>query len=506
MAEKQLYAMTAYAATAWTAPELVVSPQTVGAQGDNGWIQFDTVTYRKTNRAMPGTECWEPGSFTVDGTGFIVSEWPAAPGPMPAPVPDADALPVLDVEAAPALDEITFHVEAEREIAEPRVALEPARTDPLTVMIGGTSSGTVTSSPSGITCAGSTVSCTGWFGEGIEVALTATPDAGLVFVGWAGACSGTTQPCAVRMDGAQSVVAHFASPLQYYHLDVLGSVRMITDATGAVVIRHDYFAFGEDTLPMTGDPRRFTGKELDPETALQYFGARYYRNVWGRFTSVDPVRDVKDAVMDPQKWNRYAYTLSNPIRYFDPDGQWPSEIHENLIRAAFQYLSAAHKETLIQASLCVDSWIGGGQLSMFAYQHGMSAWWQTAEAARAKGDDYIQRWEGRAAKQTGFSEGLSAFGHALHTVTDRTSPAHRGDQVWLDVNFGLIFGTLGRRHTKQEEIISEAEFMKGVNEARSHFLKVFGSERYFQATGCTGIVGCPIPDAEKPWYLRSGGS
>jgi hypothetical protein len=42
---------------------------------------------------------------------------------------------------------------------------------------------------------------------------------------------------------------------------------MITDATGAVVIRHDYFAFGEDTLPMTGDPRRFTGKELDPETA-----------------------------------------------------------------------------------------------------------------------------------------------------------------------------------------------------------------------------------------------
>jgi RHS repeat-associated protein len=76
--------------------------------------------------------------------------------------------------------------------------------------------------------------------------------------------------------------------LEFYHLDVLGSVRMVTNMAGAVVKRHDYFAFGEDIAPMTGDPRRFTGKELDPETALQYFGARYYRNLWGRFTSVDP--------------------------------------------------------------------------------------------------------------------------------------------------------------------------------------------------------------------------
>ena len=190
------------------------------------------------------------------------------------------------------LDDVTFHQESFAEPSGPPAAA-PARTDPLTVILGGTSSGTVSSSPGGITCAGSTVSCTGWFAEGTTVTLTATPDPGLVFVGWAGACSGTL-PCTITVNGPQSVVAHFGSPLQYYHLDVLGSVRMITDATGAVVIRHDYFAFGEDTMPLTGDPRRFTGKELDPETALQYFGARYYRNLWGRFASV-LVRSVRNS-------------------------------------------------------------------------------------------------------------------------------------------------------------------------------------------------------------------
>jgi len=88
---------------------------------------------------------------------------------------------------------------------------------------------------------------------------------------------------------------------------------MVTDAAGNVMKRHDYFAFGEDTAAMTGDPRRFTGKELDPETALHYFGARYYRNLWGRFTSVDPVMVVALGLVSPQRWNRYSYALNNPL-------------------------------------------------------------------------------------------------------------------------------------------------------------------------------------------------
>lgn len=101
---------------------------------------------------------------------------------------------------------------------------------------------------------------------------------------------------------------------------------MITNAAGAVVRRHDYFAFGEDIEGPTGDPRRFTGKERDAETELHYFGARYYRSVWGRFTSVDPLMDQRDAIVDPQRFNRYAYARNGPLRFIDPDGRNPLPI------------------------------------------------------------------------------------------------------------------------------------------------------------------------------------
>lgn len=64
---------------------------------------------------------------------------------------------------------------------------------------------------------------------------------------------------------------------------------------------------------------RFTGKERDAETGLDYFGARYLSSAQGRFTTPDPMMASAD-VANPQTWNRYAYALSNPLKYFDPDG------------------------------------------------------------------------------------------------------------------------------------------------------------------------------------------
>ena len=65
--------------------------------------------------------------------------------------------------------------------------------------------------------------------------------------------------------------------------------------------------------------RLFTGKERDAETGLDYFGARYYRQDLGRFTTVDP-HHVGGNILDPQSWNAYAYARNNPLRYIDPDG------------------------------------------------------------------------------------------------------------------------------------------------------------------------------------------
>ena len=132
-----------------------------------------------------------------------------------------------------------------------------------------------------------------------------------------------------------------AQVVEYYHTDAIGNVRAITDASGNVIERHDYQPYGEEWLPQGGtQPLRFTGKERDAETGLDYFGARYYGSKIGRFTTVDPVLDHKDALLNPQKWNRYAYGRNNPLRYLDPDGRDDRGVMERDFSAARARLGA----------------------------------------------------------------------------------------------------------------------------------------------------------------------
>ncbi len=77
---------------------------------------------------------------------------------------------------------------------------------PLTVNLAGTGSGSVTSSPSGITCPGT---CSVSFGGGAGVMLTATANSGSTFAGWSGACLGSS--CSLTMNSAESVTATFTS-------------------------------------------------------------------------------------------------------------------------------------------------------------------------------------------------------------------------------------------------------------------------------------------------------
>lgn len=135
----------------------------------------------------------------------------------------------------------------------------------------------------------------------------------------------------------------------YLTSDTLGSMRVVTKSDGTVKARYDYLPFGEElgagigqrTQAMgysSGDLTRqkFTSKERDNESGLDYFGARYYSAAQGRFTSVDlfdPVlgkqgaddkekaeKEFRKYLGQPQHWNRYPYALNNPLRYVDPDG------------------------------------------------------------------------------------------------------------------------------------------------------------------------------------------
>ena len=106
------------------------------------------------------------------------------------------------------------------------------------------------------------------------------------------------------------------------HVDHLGSMRISTDELGDIVAQHDYFPFGGEVAPMYDDSsKRFTGHERDLETGLDYMFARYYGAHLGRFLSVDPAGALSKSRRMPARWNRYSYTLSNPLRFIDPDGE-----------------------------------------------------------------------------------------------------------------------------------------------------------------------------------------
>ncbi|MXO33364.1 RHS repeat domain-containing protein [Apibacter sp. B2912] len=104
----------------------------------------------------------------------------------------------------------------------------------------------------------------------------------------------------------------------YYHPDHLGSSSYITNLDGEIVQHVEYVPFGEVFIEERNNswntPYLFNGKELDEETGLYYYGARYYNPRESVWLSVDPLAEKYPNV------SPYAYTFQNPIKYIDPRG------------------------------------------------------------------------------------------------------------------------------------------------------------------------------------------
>jgi RHS repeat-associated protein len=77
---------------------------------------------------------------------------------------------------------------------------------------------------------------------------------------------------------------------------------------------------GPPVLTTRSNAYKFTGKERDSESNLDYFGARHNSSAMGRFMSPDPKQFSVRTLSNPQKWNKYTYTLNSPLRFIDPDG------------------------------------------------------------------------------------------------------------------------------------------------------------------------------------------
>jgi RHS repeat-associated protein len=133
-----------------------------------------------------------------------------------------------------------------------------------------------------------------------------------------GATSITIEPTAVNSNGTR-----------YTTSDNLGSPRVVTNSS-AGVSRHDFMPFGEELGASVGGRttgmgfsvtdglrQKFTQKERDNETGLDFFEARYYSSMLGRFTSAD---SWAGRMLNPQTLNSYSYVRNNPLKFVDPTG------------------------------------------------------------------------------------------------------------------------------------------------------------------------------------------
>jgi RHS repeat-associated protein len=237
--------------------------------------------------------------------------------------------------------------------------------------------------------------------------------------------SGTVTDEYVFFNGRR--VARRKSPsgeVNYYFGDQLGSSRVVTNGTGTILDDSDYYPFGGErsVLSSSGNNYKFTGKERDAESGLDYFGARYMSSGLGRFLAVDP-SGASIFKPNPQTWNRYSYVLNQPLALRDPNGKWSSWDHSRIIDLAFRgRLDPLSIEILKQASMDVDK----DQTAAGAHMHGMGSlgaentFWNE-NLAHAVGFQMMWESQGRRGDSP---NAIYFFGLALHTITDGTSPMH----------------------------------------------------------------------------------
>jgi RHS repeat-associated protein len=135
----------------------------------------------------------------------------------------------------------------------------------------------------------------------------------------------------VFFDGERVARQDFPSnAVSYYFSDHLKTTDIVADAQGNIKNESDFYPWGGELQFINNDSNhyKFTGKERDNETGLDYFGARYYSNGLGRWISADwsatPIPVPYADFEDPQTLNLYSYVRNLPTTRADADGHCPT--------------------------------------------------------------------------------------------------------------------------------------------------------------------------------------
>jgi RHS repeat-associated protein len=149
------------------------------------------------------------------------------------------------------------------------------------------------------------------------------------------------------------------TPSIYLH-NHLNSVTTTTQADGTPSQIQRFSAFGQQqTLPgttsaTTTNRLMYTGRELDDDSGLYYYRARWYDPSTGRFISEDPI-GFQGGV------NLYGYVGNNPLNANDASGLVESNLIPGYgqIKAAYKWFTA-NKDREAQITVGVSGILGGG--------------------------------------------------------------------------------------------------------------------------------------------------
>ena len=101
----------------------------------------------------------------------------------------------------------------------------------------------------------------------------------------------------------------------------MGTATFVTNSQSEATQYFLNLPFGETMYEkMDGsydNPFKFNAKELDEDTGLYYYGARYYNPRLSIWYGADPLTEKMPS------WSPFAYAFDNPVRFTDPDGRMP---------------------------------------------------------------------------------------------------------------------------------------------------------------------------------------
>jgi RHS repeat-associated protein len=290
--------------------------------------------------------------------------------------------------------------------------------------------------------------------------------------------------CLVRIGPAQA--GGNSPPIQYQFADHLGSSNIVVDSGGAAINREEFTPYGETSFGSYAKKRyRFTGKERDEESGLDYHTARYRSAATSRWLSCDPVGQAPSQ-------SRYEYCAGNPLRFSDLRGESPESADDVFYRLDTDRSGKIDATEVINGTECIneeslENFLLTARASRFT-QSGLLAREVVLQPYFAKQAEIERRIEEGNRKAVFMWEDGSQSTREQREDYLRNEEFYNGAEIRTGLGFGAIY--YGFTHDR-----NGAQILNGLGAAAGGMA---ADRAYYQGVGESIRTTGPAPTTQGP--------